>query len=81
MATITIRKELQYFLEKEGILESFLDNVEFDSKYYGAKVKRHAKDISSAFIWGNSERKGEGYDYWYSIHNKWSNYKEEKGIK
>ena len=80
MATITISKELQEFLEKEGVLESFLNNVEFDSKYYGAKVKRPVKDISSAFIWGNSERKGEGYDYWYLIHNKWSNYKEKKGI-
>ena len=27
MATITIKKELQDFLEKEGILEAFIENV------------------------------------------------------
>ena len=80
MATITIRKELKDFLEKEGVLESFIENVKNE------KTFRNDDDIliinvNTAFRWRLTEKKGEGGNYWSEINNKWNIYKRENGIE
>ena len=74
MATITIRKELQDFLEKEGILDVFIENVTRDYVKWGVtqESNEEEEDVDTAFIFDETE---QGYKYWKGISDKWDNYK------
>ena len=80
MATITIRKELQDFLEKEGILDVFIENVTRDYIKWGITQDSNdeEEDIDTAFIFDETE---QGHKYWKDITNKWVNYKIENGVE
>ena len=78
---ITIDQELKDFLKQEGVYESFLENVEQDINWREVDEIRSIDNIGEAFTWRETERKGEGYDYWKNINNKWCNYKEENEIE
>ena len=78
MATITIRKELQDFLEKEGILESFIENVKRNRKGIKLLTDWKISGLKTAFVWSETK---EGWDYWNHINNKWGDYQLENGIK
>ena len=51
MAIITIRKELKDFLEKEGVLEAFIDNVKRHWKSPNNREELMIKGINMAFVW------------------------------
>ena len=78
MATITIRKELQDFLEKEGILEAFIENAKRHWKNPNNREELMIKGINMAFIWSGTK---EGWDYWNDINNKWGDYTLANGIE
>ena len=80
MATITIKQELIDFLEKEGILEAFMENMKRDYVKWGITQESNdeEKDIETAFIFDETE---QGHKYWKGISNKWDNYKIENGIE
>ena len=80
MATITIKQELIDFLEKEGILEAFMENVKRDYVKWGItqESNEEEKDIETAFIFDETE---QGHKYWKGISNKWDNYKVENVIE
>ena len=80
MATITIKKELQDFLEKEGILEAFIENMARDYIKWGItqESNEEEEDIETAFIFDETT---QGHEYWKGISNKWDNYKIKNGIE
>ena len=78
MAIITIRKELKDFLEKEGVLEAFIDNVKRHWKSPNNREELMIKGINMAFVWSWTK---EGLDYWNDINNKWGDYQLENGIE
>ena len=80
MATITIRKELQDFLEKEGVLEAFIENVKKEKVHTGCE-QIYINGINTAFRWILTEKKGEGANYWSKINIKWNTYRRENGIE
>ena len=55
MAIITIRKELKDFLEKEGILESFIENVKKEKVHRGCE-QININGINTAFRWRLTEK-------------------------
>ena len=67
MATITIKPDLREFLEKEGVLEKFIENVEADCVKKEIEERR-ITNIMGAFTWGNTE---QGIDYWYGVFRKY----------
>ena len=78
MATITIRKELQDFLEKEGILDVFIENVKRNRENIKLLTDWKITGINTALVWSETK---EGYDYWWDINNKWGDYTIENGIE
>ena len=70
MATITIKPELREFLEKEGVLEKFIENVINYCIQYGYNERR-VNSIMSAFFWDDTK---QGYYYWENIDSKWRLY-------
>ena len=67
MATITIKQELREFLEKEGVLEKFIENVERDCVEREIEERR-ITNIVGAFTWRNTN---QGFDYWYGVFRKY----------
>lgn len=70
MGTIKINKNLQNFLNQEGVLRRFEENV----KKQAFNIKREEEeieDISEAFNWSASE---EGHTFWRGIHRKYMDY-------
>lgn len=67
MAKITIKPELREFLEKEGLLESFIENVKEDCVKREIEERR-ITNIMGAFTWGNT---GQGVDYWSGVFRKY----------
>lgn len=66
-----MKKTFYKFLEKNGCLEAFKNNlsVRGDADEYpgGLNPKNY---VLSAFVWGRAE---QGHDYWSKINNKWLN--------
>lgn len=77
MAIITIRKELQDFLEKEGVLESFIENAKEYATRFNIEGERYIDDVMYAFMWEHTKR---GYRYWSKICGKWYTYRIENEI-
>ena len=78
MATITIRKELKDFLEKEGVLEAFIENAKRNRKGIKLHIECKISGLKTAFVWSETK---EGWDYWNDINNKWGDYQLENGIE
>ena len=78
MGTIKINKSLQNFLNKEGILELFIEN----SKKHCSSISRlpvwEVKSIRVAFAWNTTK---EGWDYWNDVNNKWGDYRLKNEIE
>ena len=56
MATITIRKELQDFLEKEGVLEAFIENVKRNRKGIKLLIECKISGLNTAFVWSEPKK-------------------------
>lgn len=67
MATITIKAELKEFLEKEGVLEKFIENVERDCEEREIEERR-ITNIMGAFTWRSTK---QGFDYWDGVSRKY----------
>mgnify|MGYP000953383069 CR=1 FL=1 len=78
MGTIKINKSLQNFLEKEGILEAFIENAKEYAIRFNIEGERHIGGIASAFRWKTTR---QGYGRWYKIDCKWNIYKRKNGIE
>ena len=78
MATITIRKELQDFLEKEGILEAFIENAKRNRKGIKLLIEWEISGLKTAFVWSETK---EWWNYWNNINNKWGDYQLSNGIE
>ena len=78
MATITIRKELQDFLEKEGILEAFIENAKRNRKGIKLLIEYKISGLKTAFVWSETK---EGWDYWNDVNNKWGDYRLKNEIE
>lgn len=78
MAKITIRKELQDFLENEGILDVFIENVKRNRENIKLLTDWKITGINTAFVWSETK---EWWDYWNNINNKWGDYQLSNGIE
>ena len=70
MGTIKINKSLQNFLNKEGVLKRFEENVKKQA-FNIKREKEEIEDISEAFNWSTSE---EGHTFWSGIYRKYMDY-------